>query len=1095
MLRRLFPVGGSLISALALVVLLGRCTGQPDWVRLAVDGQPMSLVTAFTFFWSGLALAVTETSFQRIGRFIGGVLAIMAAAVLLSSVLEGAWAPGKMFFAAPARSGGIGFDGRMSILTALCFILLGALLHLAGSQKASLRLMTVLASLLISASFLAGCGYLIGLDSVQGAWRLATMDLSTSALFGLAGTLLLLWVIRRTTRRNEATARALPLFTLALGLITVAGLVSRASGRQLGDSSDRLLHTYQVISSIDRLVSEVARMESSSRGYALTGQTTFYGRVYDHIAEIQAMLDRLSGLAKEAPKQIQQAAKLRELAAGKIHFAVQLLWARDEEGQEFAMKQLSEQKDTVGSALTRLADEIRNAQTEQLGRRQDEMRRTEEVSQKVQIGAGVLALVLVLLAFALEYQSALARAKAEMELQSMNQSLEERVRERTAELQQAVDQRTDRERSMRFLADAMPQMVWAMLPDGATTAFNRSWYEYTGLTEEESKRSWWEKAVHPQDLAETWRIWGLLRRSGQEGGGEFRLRRASDGSYRWMLWRARPEHDARGVLQRWVGTMTDIHDQKAAAELLEERVNQRTAELARVTRLQRGVLDSTDFSIIATDAKGLITEFNKGAEHLLRYTPDEMIGKRTLDFLHDYAELVAGAVMLSRKTGQAVEPGTEVFLAGARDGLLGETEWSYLRRDGIGIPVLLSITALRDEGGATTGLLCLAQDLTERKRTEEALRITGRRLLEAQKIARLGNFEFSPEDRDLAWWSDELFRIFGLVPAARPVPAEEFFSRVHPDDREGLRTVIGQAIAAQNKYRHEYRIRRPDGEERYLYDEGQMVVNEDGKLLRVQGVIQDITERKQLLDHLAHVRDQALEASRLKSEFLANISHELRTPMNGIIGMSSILLEGRLTAEQEEMGRVIQNSAENLLTIINDILDFSKMEAGKMRIETGDFDLRELVEECLGILALRAREKKLELLCDFGLEETTRMHGDAGRIRQVLTNLVGNAIKFTESGEVEVGVRPVAAPLGRSGFRIEVRDSGIGIPLSQQQRLFQAFSQVDGTHTRRFGGTGLGLAISRQLVELMEGQIGLTSQPGLGLMPFGYYRRGAVLAV
>ena len=1043
----------------------------------------MAFVTALGFVLSGIALLFLASSAHKATRLLGYVITASSLGILVVYGLVEYLSLNSFAFYVRGKMGkGVGFDGRMSPNSALCFMILGMLLVLAAASRPRLRLrlMTVLVSVLISAAFLAMCSQMIGLSGLQGAWRFIAMAIHTSALFGFTGLVLLVWIMRQTARQKESTAQALPFFTLALGLIAVVGLVSRVSSQQLGLSKDRLAHTYQVVDALDRLIAEVARMENSARGYALTGQDSFHRRVFDHQSEITAMLDQLTILAMDDPVQKKQVAKLREQAESKKMFTLQLLGARDVSGQEVAMRMLSEQSDEVGSRLVRIAEEMHQVANVELVQRQRDMTNMELGARNMQIGAAALAFLLVMLAFGLEYRASYARARAEEELQSANLSLETRVRERTAELQKAVDQRIERERSMRFLADALSQLVWAMLPDGSTTAFNRSWYEYTGLSEEESKRSWWEKIIHPQDLEETWKIWGQIRRSGKEGGGEFRLRRASDGLYRWMLWRARPEFNSEGVLLRWVGTMTDIHDQKAAAELMEDKVNQRTAELARVSLLQRGVLDGTIFSIIATDPQGLITEFNKGAERILGYKREQMVGKQTPALFHNPEEVAERAALLTKQLGQLIEPGFEVFVAEVKLGKIVESEWNYIRNDGTKLPVLLSVTALRDPQGDITGFLGLAQDLTERKQSEEALRNSGRRLLEAQKIARLGNFEFNPEERNTAWWSDELFRIFGLEPANRPVPPEEFFSMIHPDDREAIQGIISHAIAVKENYHHEYRIRRRDGEERYLSDEGRMVLDKHGTLLKVQGVIQDITERKQLLDHLAHVRDQALEASRVKSEFLANISHELRTPMNGIIGMASILMGSRLTAEQQEMGRVIQGSAENLLTIINDILDFSKIEAGKMRIITGNFELQELVEESLSLLASRAREKKLELVCDYGLQGPMQLLGDAGRIRQVLTNLVGNAIKFTDNGEVLVSVTMIPARQGRCGFRVEVRDSGIGVPENQQSRLFQSFSQVDGTHTRRFGGTGLGLAISRQLVELMEGSIGFSSQLGKG---------------
>ncbi len=383
----------------------------------------------------------------------------------------------------------------------------------------------------------------------------------------------------------------------------------------------------------------------------------------------------------------------------------------------------------------------------------------------------------------------------------------------------------------------------------------------------------------------------------------------------------------------------------------------------------------------------------------------------------------------------------------------------------------------------TGGLLWVGSLRSRVRRQTEQIRgqLSKLETLEARHrgiIDNASDFIFTADaDGKLASFNPAGARLLGLTPADLGVL--KLRDILAGEDQAAADALLNPGEGHEGAVTSRVRFRRRDGSLVWVETSSRLVRDEQGRP-GLLGVARDHTERRLYEEALTQARDAAEASARAKSTFLANMSHEIRTPMNGVIGMSNLILDTNLDAEQRGFAEVIRNSGESLLTVLNDILDFSKIEAGKLQFETVDFDLGESVEETLELLAARASDKRLELAVRLPVELPERVTGDPGRLRQVLLNLTGNAIKFTEQGEVVVALSVESQTDALARVRFEVTDTGIGLGPDAVARLFRPFEQADSSTTRKYGGTGLGLAICKQIVELMGGEIGVRSEPGRG---------------
>ena len=376
--------------------------------------------------------------------------------------------------------------------------------------------------------------------------------------------------------------------------------------------------------------------------------------------------------------------------------------------------------------------------------------------------------------------------------------------------------------------------------------------------------------------------------------------------------------------------------------------------------------------------------------------------------------------------------------------------------------------------------LALALEAADRKKVEQALRTSEGRLTMTVQSTNIGIWDWDLSSNDV-YLSPEWKRQLGYEDHEFANSFQEWECRVHPDDHERALGAIeaylnGRVGALEN----EHRLRHKDGSYRWILARGTIIRNEGALSSRMVGIHIDVTDRKAAEEVLRQAKDAAEAASLAKSQVLANMSHEIRTPMNGVLGLTELLLRHPLNEKERQLAKSIYQSGSVLLSIINEILDFSKIEAGKLQLEAIPFEVRRTFEEALAVSSPTAEQKGLRLSCHVDPHIPSALIGDPTRLRQIIVNLVSNAVKFTEQGTVTVSAELTGTREGRSGLSVSVSDTGIGISLEAQSNIFDAFSQADGSTTRKYGGTGLGLAIVKQLVALMGGTIELQSRPGEG---------------
>lgn len=472
----------------------------------------------------------------------------------------------------------------------------------------------------------------------------------------------------------------------------------------------------------------------------------------------------------------------------------------------------------------------------------------------------------------------------------------------------------------------------------------------------------------------------------------------------------------------------------------------------------RAVINSVIEGIVAIDEETLVVLFNPAAERIFGYSAAEVLGRSV-------------SILMPEPHRSAHESYVRTFMRTGEAKVIGfGQELTGQRKDGSLFPMYLSVSALYV--GGKRRFVGVVRDITEQKQAEDQLRKLS--LAVEQSPAAV---VITDVDGRIEYVNPKFVRVTGYAPeeVKGQNPRMLKSGEMEPEDYRGL----WETIRAGREWRGLFHNKKKNGE---LYWESASISpikNARGVITHFVAVKEDISAQKEAEEALQEAKRVADEANQAKSEFLACMSHEIRTPMNAIIGMAELLAETPLNAQQRRYVDIFRSAGETLLGIIDDILDLSKIEAGRIGLESISFDLVDLVETTCEVMAIRAHEKGLELACHVEPRTPARVSGDPARLRQVLTNLLGNAIKFTEHGEVVLRVAPSGAA-SEGELEFAVVDTGIGIPADKIATIFRRFTQADASTTRRFGGTGLGLTISRRLVQLMGGRFTVESREGEG---------------
>ena len=649
-----------------------------------------------------------------------------------------------------------------------------------------------------------------------------------------------------------------------------------------------------------------------------------------------------------------------------------------------------------------------------------------------------------------EMNEALEEINAELE--ETNASLEEEIRQRI-KIQNALH---DSEVQFRRAIEEAPIPIFLHAEDGEILIINKEWTEITGYAPEDipTADDWVNKAYATADNKDAIRnyIRTLFQKEERQYDGEYHVTTKYGDMRIWDFYSARIGKlpDGRRTVMCLAIDVTDRRAMEVSLRKNEERYRAMFQNMTSGVSVYQAVNDGEYF---------VFKDHNAAAEKTSKMKREQIIGKKLLDVLPGMDDFgLVAALRRVYKSGKAEYLPPNHYKDDIRE------EWSENRIYQLPSGEVVSIF------NNVTRQMKIEQDL---QKSEERLRL-------AMEATSDGLWDYNLEAGEL-YWSPRSYTMLGYEPNETPINIEAWKNWIHPDDLSPAISIVDEMMnkGAKNSFTIEYRCRTKDGQWKWIASRGKSVkIDKNGMVLRMVGTHLDLTERKQIENELRKAKEQAETANKAKSQFLANMSHEIRTPMNGIIGMTDLTLMTELNSEQKEYISLIKKSSDSLLRIINDVLDYSKIEAGKINVENHPFKLTDVIDEVVSLFSVSAMQKGLGIGVTLGPTIPDVIMGDIVKLRQVLSNLLGNAIKFTIKGNITIAVEPVTQNDKRIMLIFSIRDTGIGMSKEKQEFLFERFTQLDSSYSKQFQGTGLGLAISKKLVQMMKGEIWVESNEG-----------------